>query len=438
VAKETLARLALPEREHGPIRAIVVRVGVAFACIVITAAIVYFERDGYRDLDDRVTSWLDAFYYATVTLSTTGYGDITPVSDTARLTNIIVVTPLRFLFLIVLIGTTIEVLTERSRQQFRYARWRRRVKKHTVVIGYGMKGRSAVSALIDQGCPAETIVVVDTDSVHIKQATGDGCVGVVGDGRREEVLRQAEVATAQRVIVAADRDDTSVLVTLTARRLAPKATIVAAAREEQNIGVLRQSGADVVIPTAESAGRLLGLSTIAPNAGELLEDLLEPVAGLQIAERDVKPEDVGLSPARLTAQGEIVLTVIRRGVSHRFDSGRIKVFQPGDRIVVIRATQADVAKRAAEQASERIAARRTLVGQTVEPTDDETGDPDEFDVDRRRGYGGSAGEDRTAGHDRTAGDGRTVDPSVRPSVRRSVRPSAGRDQAEPVESEQVD
>jgi len=350
-------RIALPEREHGPTRGIVIRIVVALACIVATAIIVYVERAGYRDLDGRVNSWLDAFYYATVTLSTTGYGDITPVSDSARLTNTIVITPLRLLFLIVLVGTTIEVLTERSRHQFRYARWRRRVKKHTVVIGYGMKGRSAVAALIDHGCAAETIVVVDTDGASIKAATGDGCAGVQGDARREEVLRRAAVTTAQRVIVATDRDDTSVLVTLTARRLAPTATIVAAAREEQNIGVLRQGGADVVIPTAESAGRLLGLSTIAPNAGELLEDLLEPVAGLQIAERDVKPEDVGLSPARLTAQGEIVLTVIRRGVSHRFDSGQVKVFQPGDRIVVIRAT------RSADGASRR-AADHLIAGPT--------------------------------------------------------------------------
>ena len=112
---------------------------------------------------------------------------------------------------------------------------------------------------------------------------------MLGDARREEVLRQAAVPNAQRVIVAADRDDTSVLVTLTARRLAPDAMIAAAAREEQNIAVLRQSGADVVIPTAESAGRLLGLSIFAPNAGELIEDLLEPVAGLQISEREVTP-----------------------------------------------------------------------------------------------------------------------------------------------------
>lgn len=339
MAKEIPTELVLPEREHGPLRAIIFRIIIALSCIVLTATLVYLERDGYRDNDGRIDTWLDAYYYATVTLSTTGYGDVTPLSDTARLTNVLVITPLRFLFLIVLVGTTIEVLTERSRQQVRSARWRKRVKRHTVVIGYGTKGRSAVAALIDQGCAPESIVVVDPNAVNIKIATGDGCVGVVGDARREEVLRQAAVPGAERVIVAADRDDTNVLVTLTARRMAPDATIVAAAREEQNIGVLRQGGADVVIPTAESAGRLLGLSTIAPNAGELIEDLLEPVAGLQISEREVRPEDVGLSPARLTAQGEIVLTVIRNGVSHRFDSGGVKVFQPGDKIVVIRAKE---------------------------------------------------------------------------------------------------
>jgi voltage-gated potassium channel len=337
VAKESPARLALPDKQHGPIRAIAVRIFIAAMCIVITTTVVYLERDEYRDLDGTIQTWVSALYYATVTLSTTGYGDITPVTESARITNVLLITPLRFVFLIVLVGTTIEVLTERSRQQFRTTRWRKRVKKHTVVIGYGMKGRSAVRALIDQGYPAENIVVVDMNGANIKAATADGCVGVLGDARREEVLRQAALPGAHRVIVAADRDDTSVLVTLTCRRLAPNATIAAAAREEQNIGVLRQGGADVVIPTAESAGRLLGLSIIAPNAGELIEDLLEPVAGLQISEREVRPEDVGLSPARLTAGGEIVLTVIRNGVSHRFDSGGVKVFQPGDKIVVIRA-----------------------------------------------------------------------------------------------------
>lgn len=337
--RPTAPRLALPEREKSPFRSILVRIAIVLACIVVTGLLVYIDRDGYRDNDTMgLSGMLDAFYYATVTLSTTGYGDITPVTESARVVNIFIITPLRFLFLIVLVGTTIEALTERSRQQFRYARWRRHVKRHTVVVGYGMKGRSAVSALKEQGMSSESIVVVDINGGNIKAATADGCVGVVGDARREEVLRQAAISGANQVIVAADRDDTNVLVTLTTRRLNPTATIAAAVKEQQNIGVLRQGGADVVIPTAESAGRLLGLSITAPKAGELIEDLLEPVAGLQISEREVRPEDIGLSPARLSAQGEIVLTVIRGGVSHRFDSGGVKVFQPGDRIVVIRAT----------------------------------------------------------------------------------------------------
>jgi voltage-gated potassium channel len=365
-------RISLPERSRGPVKAFLGRIVIALACVFVTALVVYLERDGYRDLDEKLKTPLDALYYATVTLSTTGYGDITPVSENARLTNILLVTPLRFLFLIVLVGTTIEVLTERSRQQFRYALWRRRVKKHTVVIGYGTKGRSAVAALRDQGHDVGKIVVVDTSGANIKVATADGCAGIIGDARREEVLRQAEVHQARKIIVATDRDDTSVLVTLTARRLAPDATIAAAAREEQNIAVLRQSGADVVIPTAESAGRLLGLSIQAPGAGEVIEDLLEPVAGLQILEREITPSEVGLTPARLTAQGEIVLTVIRNGVSHRFDSGGVRVFQRGDRVVLI------TSKESAHKGTNRVRTAPDLrhpqlsdVTRATRPSDDE-------------------------------------------------------------------
>ncbi len=90
---------------------------------------------------------LDAVYYATVTLSTTGYGDIVPVSDGARLANILLVTPLRVLFLIILVGTTLEVLTERTREEWRLNRWRSNLRDHTVVVGFGTKGRSAIQTL---------------------------------------------------------------------------------------------------------------------------------------------------------------------------------------------------------------------------------------------------------------------------------------------------
>jgi voltage-gated potassium channel len=331
----TPGTIALPARRRGPLGSFALRIGIALACVVITTALVYFERDGYKDSNGTPISWLDALYYATVTLSTTGYGDIVPVTEQARLANILIITPLRFVFLITLVGTTVEVLTQRSRDEFRTKRWRQTVQDHTVVVGFGVKGRSAFTALVEQGTPANGIVVVSSNAAEIDEATALGAVGVVGDATREEVLRTASVQNAARIVVATDRDDTSVLVTLTARRLAPHATLVASARESQNIPVLRQSGADVVIPTAESAGRMLGLSLTSPVAGHLVEDLLEPNKGLEIVERAITPAELGVAPESLSAQSVIVLAVVRDGVVHRFDERTATVLQKGDRIVTI-------------------------------------------------------------------------------------------------------
>ncbi len=336
-AADATPPLKFPERRFSPIRNIGVRILIAVLALVFTSAIVYLEGDCYQDRGDETgLSWIDALYYATVTLSTTGYGDITPVCESARLVNVVVITPLRFLFLIVLVGTTIEVLTQRTREQMRSRRWRNNVNNHTVIIGYGVKGRAAARSLVDAGTDRHDIVVVATDRGEVDEATRDGFVGVVGDGRRENVLRDAAIERAKRIVVATNEDDTSILVTLTARRLSPDATIVAAVREAQNLEILRQSGANNVIPTAESAGRLMGLSLLSSTAGEIMEDLLDSGRGLEVVEREITREEMGLSPADLDASGQIVLAVIRDGVAHRFDANDINRLEPGDRLVVIR------------------------------------------------------------------------------------------------------
>lgn len=93
-----------------PLVAIGRRVGIAIAIVVVNWLVVLVERGGYNDSADGHVSAVDALYYTTVTLSTTGYGDVTPVSTGARLLNALVVTPMRFLFVLVLVGTTIQVL----------------------------------------------------------------------------------------------------------------------------------------------------------------------------------------------------------------------------------------------------------------------------------------------------------------------------------------
>ena len=216
----------------------------------------------------------DALYYTTVTLSTTGYGDITPVTDGARLTNALLVTPMRFLFVLVLVGTTIQVLTERSREQFNVSRWRSRVNDHVIVCGYGTKGRSAIRALRQNGLALDEVVVIETDHEAIENAAAAGLATIHGRSDSDSVLKEAEVRRARAVVIAVDRDDTAVLTTLTVRQLAPDVTIVAAVREAENADLLTQSGADSVITSSDAAGRLLGLATDSPSTVALVEDLL--------------------------------------------------------------------------------------------------------------------------------------------------------------------
>ena len=330
-------RIFLPSRRMHPALQIGLRLLVAVGALFVTAIIVYLERDCYDDNGQLgAITFIDALYYATVSLSTTGYGDIAPVCESARLVNVIVITPLRFLFLIVLIGTTVEVLTKRTREEFRQNQWRRKVHDHTVIVGFGVKGRSAARTLLENGVRTDKIVVVAQDPDGIADAMRMGLAAVKGDGRRIDILREAATERAQQIIIATDEDDTSVLVTLTARRLAPAANIVCAVRESSNADILRQSGADSVIQTAESAGNLMALTLVSPEAGDLMEDLLESGRGLEIVQRSITKEELGLAPSEIDTEGEVVLAVVRDGEMHRFNQQQVRILERLDELVVIR------------------------------------------------------------------------------------------------------
>jgi voltage-gated potassium channel len=330
MASVSAANIHFPSRSGSPARALGGRLLIALALVGLVTAVAYADRGGYRDLDGSV-SLLDCLYYATVSITTTGYGDIVPVSDSARLLTTFVVTPLRVLFLILLVGTTLEFLASATRANLRRRIWRRKLNDHTVICGFGTKGRSALSSLIGTGTGLDQIVVIDERPEAIEIATREGVTAVLGNAARRDVLTEAAVPEAVAVIVATDRDDTSVLVTLTARELAPNATITAAAREEDNVPLLRHSGANTVVTSASAAGRLLGLGTSAPEVVETLEDLLSSGSGIDLVAEMVGEAEAGPIAEADRRCGGPVLMVYREGRALR--RGQLEEVKPGDKVV---------------------------------------------------------------------------------------------------------
>ncbi|MDN5763935.1 MAG: NAD-binding protein [Microlunatus sp.] len=343
--------VTLPARSSTPAGELGRRGLFALALLAAVVALVYFDREGYTDGYDGSVDLIDAIYYATITITTTGYGDITPISPQARLITAVLVTPLRILFLVLLVGTTLEVLANQGRRILQDNRWRKHMRNHVVVIGYGTKGRSAVQTLQTSGTNPNQIVIIDPKPGAVADANLRGYAAIQGDATRRDVLRRAEIIKAREVLVTLDRDDSAILVTLTVRQLNPSAHVVVAVREDDNSSLVRQSGANAVVTSSEAVGRLLGLSAVSPNLGTVIEDLLASDEGLEIGERQITADEVGKAPDEV--RGEAVIAVVRNKTLRRFFDPTVAKLQTGDQLVVVRHAEAEM-----EGSEKSLSARR--------------------------------------------------------------------------------
>jgi voltage-gated potassium channel len=140
--------------------------------LLLIAVLVWLDRDGYRDVDDQV-NFLDASYFATVSASTTGYGDISPVSDSARTVNTLLVTPLRVVFVVVLVGSTIEVATRASRDNRRVCAGRTTSTGTRSSSASGRPASGSTRLVAERHAPGGVVVVAD-DPETVADATAHG------------------------------------------------------------------------------------------------------------------------------------------------------------------------------------------------------------------------------------------------------------------------
>lgn len=280
-----------------------IRIGLALGLVALVVAIHWFDREGLRDSHDGQVSLLDVIYFTMISITTTGFGDITPVSDKARLIEAVIVTPIRFAVLFIFVGAAYDFVIRRGWEKFRMKRIQERLTDHVVVLGFGISGSEAVHELIERGTDPSCIVVMDTSEERLEEAEALGCNVMAADATRDENLMAVRVANARTVLVSAGRDDASILIVLTVRHLAPKVPISVVVRADDNELLARQAGADNVINPVRFTGLLLAGSAQGSHVADYMVDLASVGGRVQLVEREVRPEEIGQSLDKLASGG---------------------------------------------------------------------------------------------------------------------------------------
>lgn len=309
------------------------RRAILVAMLIATVVLVFVvDRDGLRDSVDGEVSIPDVVYFAFITITTVGYGDIVPVTTSARLIDAFFVTPVRLFVWAIFLGTAYQFVAQRIIEEFRMRMRQSSMKDHVVICGYGLSGRSAAGELVRRGRDPAQIVVIDQSESALLDAAEAGMVGLRGDATREALLADANIQSASAAIVCLGRDDTSVLCTLTMRSVAPDLRIIAMVKEAENERLLQRGGATATICPSTVSGILMANSVASSRVATYVFDMLTIDGRVMLAERAATPADVGLRAVEL--KDGLALRIYRGESVIGFWEPEARI-QEGDHLLVV-------------------------------------------------------------------------------------------------------
>ncbi|MFZ1685739.1 MAG: potassium channel protein [Candidatus Zixiibacteriota bacterium] len=251
--------------------------GLVFLLVGGTLGFMLLERMGF----------IDSLYMTVITLSSVGFSEVKPLDTAGR----IFVMALIF-FGVVLVGFAAAVTGQWIVEgQFKELVTRRKMENalkkmtgHHIIAGYGRVGRQVALEFKRRGVE---FVVLEKGGEAMRKLRDDGFLYVEGDATNEELLISAGIDKAKTLVSTLPEEALNVYLTLTARYMNPKLTIIARADFDDGEKKLIRAGANYVVVPHIIGGSRMAMAALQPNVVDFMQMTSSGEDGLMVEELKV-------------------------------------------------------------------------------------------------------------------------------------------------------
>jgi len=282
-------------------------------------------------------SILDSLYVTVQTVTTVGFGDLTPRTALGRAFSTVFMMLGVGIVLYALTSTVQTIVHSELFARYGHSRKMSKLRDHFIICGAGRVGSHLVRSL---RAVEETFIVIETDQQRVEALMDAGIPVLLRDATLEESLIEAGVEHARGLATCLPDDADNVYVVLTARDLNPGIHIVARAAAEQAETKLIRAGANRVVAPTIIGGHRMAMALTKPAVGDFLDSVTANHLELGFEQLEVESVsslvDRKLSETVIRSELNIVVVSIRRSNGQIIfnPSGETKI-ESGDMLIAI-------------------------------------------------------------------------------------------------------
>ncbi|MBK7631394.1 MAG: potassium channel protein [Ignavibacteriales bacterium] len=213
-------------------------------------------------------NFMDSLYMTMITITTTGFQEVHPLSDSGHLFTVLLIF-MSFGTILYIGGTGVQYVIESK-----FIRRRRMIKQiekfenHYIVCGFGRMGSHICDKLTDAKVP---FVVIENNPNNFARLDSFGYVYDKGDAADDDTLIRVGIQKAKGLVAVLSNDPENVFATLSARVLSPSLFIVARAIDEDTESKLIKAGANRVVKPYELGGSRMAEIVLRPGVLDFID-----------------------------------------------------------------------------------------------------------------------------------------------------------------------